>query len=122
MFLCELFTSGKIRMYGILDTVYICLERWVFANKALLFQSFLKGDTQIMADEAFQNAIQNYYDVFLKSERVVKMVQSGACSQYDFREVFRNNIEKRVRYVEGTKIDRVYQKFNFYQYWSKYWE
>lgn len=50
-----------------------------------------------MADEAFHNAIQNYFDVFLKSERVVRMVQSGACSQYDFREVFRNNIEKRVR-------------------------
>ncbi|KAG8235602.1 hypothetical protein J437_LFUL014861, partial [Ladona fulva] len=61
------------------------------------FTSFLKGDTQIMADEAFQNAVQNYYDVFLRSERVLKMVMSGACSQYDFREVFRNNIEKRVR-------------------------
>ncbi|XP_047003794.1 calcium-dependent secretion activator-like [Schistocerca americana] len=61
------------------------------------FISFLKGDTQIMADEAFQNAVQSYFDVFLKSERVLKMVQSGACSQYDFREVFRNNIEKRVR-------------------------
>lgn len=61
------------------------------------FQSFLKGDTQIMADEAFQNAVQTYYDVFLRSDRVLKMVQSGACSQYDFREVFRNNIEKRVR-------------------------
>ncbi|XP_044576566.1 calcium-dependent secretion activator isoform X2 [Cotesia glomerata] len=61
------------------------------------FQAFLKGETQIMADEAFHNAIQNYYDVFLKSERIVKIVQSGACSQYDFREVFRNNIEKRVR-------------------------
>lgn len=65
-------------------------------------KSFLKGETQIMADEAFQNAVQSYYDVFLKSERVVKMVQSGACSQYDFREVFRNNIEKRVRYVLNT--------------------
>ncbi|XP_021927184.1 calcium-dependent secretion activator isoform X6 [Zootermopsis nevadensis] len=61
------------------------------------FQSFLKGDTQIMADEAFQNAVQSYFEVFLKSERVMKMVQSGACSQHDFREVFRNNIEKRVR-------------------------
>lgn len=50
-----------------------------------------------MADEAFHNAIQNYHDVFLKSERVVRMVQSGGCSQHDFREVFRNNIEKRVR-------------------------
>lgn len=63
------------------------------------FQAFLKGDTPIMADEAFQNAVQSYHDVFLKSERVVKMVQSGACSQHDFREVFRNNIEKRVRYI-----------------------
>ncbi|CAG2060554.1 unnamed protein product, partial [Timema podura] len=60
--------------------------------------SFLKGDTQIMADEAFQNAVQSYYEVFLRSERVMKIVQSGACSQHDFREVFRNNIEKRVRY------------------------
>lgn len=50
-----------------------------------------------MADEAFQNAVQNYYDVFLKSERVAKMVQLGAWTQYDFREVFRSNIEKRVR-------------------------
>ncbi|XP_015602343.1 calcium-dependent secretion activator isoform X2 [Cephus cinctus] len=61
------------------------------------FQSFLKGETQIMADEAFHNAVQSYFDVFLKSDRVVRMVQSGACSQHDFREVFRNNIEKRVR-------------------------
>ncbi|XP_014212617.1 calcium-dependent secretion activator isoform X3 [Copidosoma floridanum] len=61
------------------------------------FQSFLKGETNIMADEAFHNAIQNYFDVFLKSERVVRMVQSGGCSQHDFREVFRINIEKRVR-------------------------
>ncbi|XP_055679150.1 calcium-dependent secretion activator isoform X5 [Lutzomyia longipalpis] len=61
------------------------------------FVAFMKGETQIMADEAFQNAVQSYHDVFLKSERVVKMVNSGACSQHDFREVFRNNIEKRVR-------------------------
>ncbi|XP_076760402.1 calcium-dependent secretion activator 1 isoform X3 [Xylocopa sonorina] len=60
------------------------------------FQSFLKGETQIMADEAFRNAIQNYYDVFLTSDRVVQMVQSGACSQLDFREVFKENIKIRV--------------------------
>lgn len=53
-----------------------------------------------MADEAFQNAVQSYYEVFLKSDRVLKIVQSGACSQHDFREVFRNNIEKRVRSVD----------------------
>ncbi|XP_029034250.1 calcium-dependent secretion activator isoform X1 [Osmia bicornis bicornis] len=61
------------------------------------FQSFLKGETQIIADEAFRNAIQNYYDVFLTSDRVVQMVQSGACSQLDFREVFKKNVELRVR-------------------------
>lgn len=63
----------------------------------MIFQSFLKGETQIMADEAFRNTIQNYYDVFLASDRVVQMVQSGACSQLDFREVFKKNIEIRVR-------------------------
>ena len=60
-------------------------------------QSFLKGDTQIAADEAFQNAVHNYTEVFLKSERVLRMVQAGACSHHDFREVFKNNVEKRVR-------------------------
>ena len=34
----------------------------------------------------------------------MKMVQSGACSQHDFREVFRNNIEKRVRYVQWSSL------------------
>lgn len=60
-------------------------------------QGFLKGDTQIAADEAFQNAILNYTEVFLKSERVLRMVQAGACSHHDFREVFKSNVEKRVR-------------------------
>ncbi|XKL65805.1 hypothetical protein PGB90_009225 [Kerria lacca] len=73
-------------------------------------QSFLKGDTQIMADEAFQNAVQNYYEIFLCSERILKMVQSGGCCQNDFREVFRNNIEKRVRSlpeIDGLSKDTV---------------
>ncbi|XP_048864818.1 calcium-dependent secretion activator 2-like isoform X3 [Brienomyrus brachyistius] len=34
---------------------------------------------------------------FLKSERLSRMVQTGSCSAYDFREVFRRNIERRVR-------------------------
>lgn len=63
----------------------------------IVFQSFLNGDTKMMVDEAFQNAVQNYNDVFLSSERIARMVQSGGCCQNDFREVFRNNIEKRVR-------------------------
>uniref|UniRef100_A0A671VW31 Ca2+-dependent activator protein for secretion a n=1 Tax=Sparus aurata TaxID=8175 RepID=A0A671VW31_SPAAU len=61
------------------------------------FQSFLHGETQIVADEAFINAVQSYYDVFLKSDRVSRMVQSGGCSASDSREVFKKHIEKRVR-------------------------
>ncbi|XP_039617065.1 calcium-dependent secretion activator 2 isoform X4 [Polypterus senegalus] len=61
------------------------------------FQAFLNGETQIMADEAFCNAIRSYYEVFLKSDRVARMVQSGGSSASDFREVFKKNIEKRVR-------------------------
>lgn len=61
------------------------------------FQAFLKGELQIATDEAFQNAIHNYFEAFLNSDRLVLMVQSGACASHDFREVFRNNIEKRVR-------------------------
>ncbi|XP_026077190.1 calcium-dependent secretion activator 1 isoform X25 [Carassius auratus] len=61
------------------------------------FQAFLSGDTQIVADEAFINAVQSYYEVFLKSDRVSRMVQSGGCSASDSREVFKKHIEKRVR-------------------------
>ncbi|XP_041442346.1 calcium-dependent secretion activator 2 isoform X8 [Xenopus laevis] len=61
------------------------------------FQSFLNGETQIVADEAFCNAVRSYYEVFLKSDRVARMVHSGGCSSNDFREVFKKNIEKRVR-------------------------
>ncbi|XP_075794598.1 calcium-dependent secretion activator 1 isoform X9 [Pelodiscus sinensis] len=61
------------------------------------FQAFLNGETQIVADEAFINAVQSYYEVFLKSDRVARMVQSGGCSANDSREVFKKHIEKRVR-------------------------
>uniref|UniRef100_A0A8C1KMZ2 Ca2+-dependent activator protein for secretion b n=1 Tax=Cyprinus carpio TaxID=7962 RepID=A0A8C1KMZ2_CYPCA len=61
------------------------------------FESFLRGDTQIVADEAFINAVQSYFEVFLKSDRVAKMVQTGGLSALDCREVFKRHIEKRVR-------------------------
>uniref|UniRef100_A0A8C9S9N6 Calcium-dependent secretion activator 1-like n=1 Tax=Scleropages formosus TaxID=113540 RepID=A0A8C9S9N6_SCLFO len=61
------------------------------------FQAFLNGETQIVADEAFINAVQSYYEVFLKSDRVTRMVQSGGFSANDLREVFKKHIEKRVR-------------------------
>ncbi|XP_033095689.1 calcium-dependent secretion activator 1-like, partial [Anneissia japonica] len=87
------------------------------------FQTFLNGETQIVADEAFCNAVQSYYEVFLKSDRVLKMVNSGGCSSNDFREVFKNNVEKRVRSlpeIDGlsketvlsswmTKFDAIYR-------------
>lgn len=53
--------------------------------------------SNLEADEAFTNAVRSYYEVFLKSDRIAKMVQSGGCSPTDFRDVFKNNIEKRVR-------------------------
>ncbi|XP_023649781.1 calcium-dependent secretion activator 1 isoform X3 [Paramormyrops kingsleyae] len=61
------------------------------------FQAFLNGETQIVADEAFINAVQSYYEVFLKSDRVSRMVQSGGFSANDSRDVFKKHIEKRVR-------------------------
>ncbi|XP_077791971.1 calcium-dependent secretion activator 2 isoform X9 [Podarcis muralis] len=61
------------------------------------FQAFLNGETQIVADEAFCNAVRSYYEVFLRSDRVARMVHSGGCSANDFRDVFKKNIEKRVR-------------------------
>ncbi|KAL5281916.1 CADPS2 family protein [Megaselia abdita] len=74
------------------------------------FNAFLKGETQIIADEAFQNAVQSYMEVFLKSDRVIKMVTSGCATQFDFKEVFRTNIEKRVRSlpeIEGISKETV---------------
>uniref|UniRef100_A0A8C6MEL5 Calcium dependent secretion activator 2 n=1 Tax=Nothobranchius furzeri TaxID=105023 RepID=A0A8C6MEL5_NOTFU len=61
------------------------------------FLAFINGETQIVADEAFCNAVRSYYESFLRSERVSRMVQSGGCSANDFREVFKKNIERRVR-------------------------
>lgn len=61
------------------------------------FQAFFNKELNIQYDEAFNNAVHSYYEVFLKSDRVASMVRSGGCSANDFREVFKNNIEKRVR-------------------------
>ncbi|VDM10368.1 unnamed protein product [Wuchereria bancrofti] len=61
------------------------------------FRLFLTGEIQIAADEAFTKTIESYFEVFLKSERVQKVVQAGGFSQYDFREVFRCNTEKKIK-------------------------
>ncbi|CAF0780683.1 unnamed protein product, partial [Didymodactylos carnosus] len=73
------------------------------------FHAFLNGKTHIEADEAFSNAVRSYYEIFLKSERIVKMVQSGGCCSDDFRDVFKINIEKRVRSlpdIDSLKISK----------------
>lgn len=62
------------------------------------FEAFLQNKmTNIEADEAFTNAVRSYFEVFLKSDRITKIVLAGGCSAVDFRDVFKNNIEKRVR-------------------------
>lgn len=74
------------------------------------FSSFLEGRTSIAADEAFRNAVQSYYDSFLSCDRVYKMVNSGGYSSNDFREIFKANIEKRVRIlpdIEGLSKETV---------------
>jgi len=79
----------------------LLVVKQLLENKFLKYtsfqQAFLNGELNIPADEAFMNAVQSYYEVFLKSDRVVSMVRSGCSSANDFREVFKNNIEKRVR-------------------------
>jgi hypothetical protein len=52
-------------------------------------QAFLRGETQIPTDEAFQASVTHYSEVFLKSERIAQIVGGGALSQNDCREVFR---------------------------------
>ncbi|CAH8831513.1 unnamed protein product [Trichobilharzia szidati] len=61
------------------------------------FQAFLSGELDVVGDEAFTNAVQSYYEVFLRSDRVASMVRGGGCSMHDFREVFRLNSEHRVQ-------------------------
>jgi len=53
----------------------------------MMMQAFLNGELQIPADEAFVNAVQSYFEEFLKSDRVVALVSSGGSSANDFREV-----------------------------------
>ncbi|VDD79190.1 unnamed protein product, partial [Mesocestoides corti] len=74
------------------------------------FQSFLNGELDIVGDEAFTNAIQSYYEIFLCSDRILTMVKGGGCSMHDFREVFRINIECRIQClpdIEGLEKSNI---------------
>ena len=72
------------------------------------FEQFLSGQTSIESDKAFHVAVKCYYDSFLSSERVLKMLGCGSCTASDFREVFKSSIEKRVRNVpNGLTIETI---------------
>ena len=76
-----------------MHTVFLAFDLTFFIIMVLftfvLFKAFLRGETQIPTDEAFQAAVIHYQDVFLKSERIAQIVAGGALSQNDCREVFR---------------------------------
>jgi len=55
--------------------------------------SFLKGETSIPSDEAFQSSVKKL-EMFLKSERTTGLVAVGGLSQHDCKEYFRNKIKK----------------------------
>lgn len=76
---------------------HLKVQKGQLEQMVVRFGAFLKGDLQIASDEAFQNAIQHYSEVFLNSDRIQLMVNGGACSTYDFKEIFRISIEKRIR-------------------------
>jgi hypothetical protein len=72
------------------------------------FEQFLSGQTNIESDKAFHVAVKSYYDTFLSSDRVLKMLGCGSCTASDFREVFKSSIEKRVRNVpNGLTIETI---------------
>lgn len=60
------------------------------------FEDFFCGDIKILLDEVFFNVVWVYYDIFICSEWVKKMVISGGCFLNDFCEVFKVMIEKWV--------------------------
>ncbi|KAG2459874.1 CAPS2 protein, partial [Polypterus senegalus] len=55
------------------------------------------GISQFLLSQRHHYILYYTSGVFLKSDRVARMVQSGGSSASDFREVFKKNIEKRVR-------------------------
>ena len=66
--------------------------------------------------------MQSYYEVFMQSPRINRMVESGGATASDFREVFKTNVQKRIRLlpeIDGmgkdnlihswlTKFDAIY--------------
>ncbi|CAD7685027.1 unnamed protein product [Nyctereutes procyonoides] len=64
------------------------LQLYVFVMRCIAYPFNAKQPTDMA---------RRQQKVFLKSDRVARMVQSGGCSANDSREVFKKHIEKRVR-------------------------
>lgn len=58
--------------------------------------SFLKEGVK-PSDEHFFSTVQSYVDVFLSSDRLQVLVKGGACSLHDLKEVFRQEVKKKVK-------------------------
>ena len=74
------------------------------------FQAFFNRELNIQYDEAFSNAISSYFETVLKSDLILNLVKTGGCSAEDFRAIFKNNIEKRVKNlpeIDGLSKDTV---------------
>jgi len=78
----------------------------------VVVQAFLNGELQIPADEAFVNAVQSYFEEFLKSDRVVALVSSGGSSANDFREVSRRY---RLQFLNLFLLSK-YCIFQYFEY------
>ncbi|VDP39949.1 unnamed protein product [Soboliphyme baturini] len=73
------------------------------------FGAFVRGEIQIVVDEAFTNVVQSFSEV-LNSDRTLNMVLAGGFSASDFRELFRKIIEKRLK---ETVINSWMAKFEY---------
>ena len=74
------------------------------------FQAFFNRELNIQYDEAFSNAISSYYESVLKSDIIDIALKNVGWSAEDFREIFKNNIDKRVKNlpeIDGLSKDTV---------------
>ena len=85
------------KVFSIVRKVSRCLTYY------FIFQSFLKGETNIPSDEAFQISVSKFADIFLKSERVTGVAVGGGLSFHDCREIFKHQIEKVKRIHHDLK-------------------
>jgi hypothetical protein len=79
------------------------------------FQSFVKGESvPFPADDEFLAAIQTYLSVFLDSDRLQILVKGGGVSLHDLREIFRQEIKKRIKSLpdpEGSTKEVIFNSW-----------